>query len=252
MITKNELLKYSSLLKKKGRKEENKFIVEGKRLVEEGLNSSFTLAALFSSVNFANSNPEFIAKYLNKGLEILPGHDFERLCDTKTPQGIAAVFEIPDWTEQVFGNGNLIVALNDISDPGNAGTILRTCNWFGITEVLASENTVDLFNPKLVRSSMGSLFHILAKQSANIVRELEELHKRDYRILVADTEGDNIYQFNPGGPAVIVFCNEANGPSPEILRLTDKTITIPKYGRAESLNVASAAAVILSELRKVR
>jgi len=251
MITKNELKYYSSLLNKKDRNIKKKFSVEGKRLVEEGLKSSYDCEIIISTDHFVESHPEFIDQYSQKHLrvETLSENDFKKLCDTKSPQGIAAVFDQPE--KNSFGNvkGN-VVALENISDPGNLGTIIRNCDWFGIENILLSEKCAEGFNPKVVRSSMGSIFHIDIFQSERFVDDLSELKKEGYKLYCADMNGENIYEVEYPGESVFIFCNEASGPTDELLNIIDTKITIPKYGNAESLNVANASAVILSEVMR--
>lgn len=251
MLTKNEIKYYSALQKKKGRIEEKKFLIEGKRIVGEGLKSRYKCEAVIVSTRFSEAYPEYIEELRKSDLklEIIHNRDFEKLSDTDNPQGIAAVFEFPS-DEQKAAHSNLIAAFDDISDPGNAGTIIRTCDWFGIGEVISSENSVDLYNSKVVRASMGSIFHLRLRESSDFINDLKDLKKIGYNILCADMNGESIYEFKPARKSVIIFSNEANGPSEKVLRMSDKILTIPRFGNAESLNVATASAVIISELVK--
>ena len=139
--------------------------------------------------------------------------------------------------------------MDNISDPGNAGTILRNCDWFGVNEIILTKGSVEVYNPKTIRASMGSIFHL------KIYREIEssflsKLKENGYKILVTDIKGENINSFVFPGKAVIIFSNESLGPSGEVMEISDDLITIPGYGMAESLNVASASAVILNRVRK--
>ncbi|MDP4175222.1 MAG: RNA methyltransferase [Bacteroidota bacterium] len=249
MLTKSEIKYYASLLKKKSRLEERKFLIEGKRIVEEGLKSSYKCETVIISFHFNEANPEYVESLNNRGfnLQVLNSKDFEKLCDTDNPQGIAAVFEIPD-AHKNSSSFDLSVALEDIADPGNAGTIIRTCDWFGIKNVIFSENSVDLYNSKVIRSSMGSIFHVNTKQSLDFLSDIQEMKKEGYSIICADMKGENIFNFRPKKPSVVIFSSEANGPSDAILKLSDKVISIPRFGNAESLNVATASAVVISEL----
>lgn len=253
MLTKNEIKYYSSLQKKRVRTEEGKFLTEGKRLVEEGLKSNFKCETVIVSSHFNETNPEYIEELQKShfNLQVIHNRDFDSLSDTDNPQGIAAVFEIPEANEKRIKHPGLVVALEDISDPGNAGTIIRTCDWFGVGEIILSRNSVDIYNSKVIRSSMGSVFHINVRESEDFLSDLEELKAEHYTIICADMNGENVYSFKPLKRSVVVFANEANGPSREVLQLSDKIVTIPRFGAAESLNVASAAAVIISEMVKV-
>ena len=251
MLTKRELKYYSSLNKVKYRKIEQKFIVEGIKLVDEAISSHFECEVIIASNSFANSNSEKLNKYKHSTIvQIIPDNDFVTIADTHTPQGILAIMEIPlqryiDETKE-----NTVVALENISDPGNVGTIIRTCDWFGIKDIIISSNSVDIYNPKVIRSTMGSLFHINIHISENIYGTLKALQKNGKSILCTDMNGRNIYTTDKDKSSVLVFSNEASGPTERLLEISDSTITIPKFGDAESLNVATAAAVIISEFVK--
>ncbi len=248
MISKNNLKYYSSLLNKKFRQSENKFIVEGEKIVNEGLQSNFACEVIFLSENFAESNPGFVTLLKKKKqlFNIIKEKEFEKLSDTVNPQGVAAVFHKPK--KQIATDNDFMVALENISDPGNVGTILRNCDWFGVKEIIMGENCAELYNPKTIRASMGSIFHLHINENEKLIDSLNLLKSRGYRIICADLNGTNLFESKLDSKSVIVFSNEANGPSAELLNLSDEIITIPKYGNAESLNVASASAVILSHL----
>ncbi|MBI9072659.1 MAG: RNA methyltransferase [Melioribacteraceae bacterium] len=250
MLTNNELKYYSSLNSKKFRKLENKFLAEGKRLVSELLNSSYEIEIVFFTENFEMNNAEFIRLIKGSKIksEIVKEKDFKKLCDTLSPQGIVAVVKSFLNTKTTIEE-KLIVALESISDPGNLGTILRNSDWFGIKTIILSENCAEVFNPKVLRSSMGAVFHLNIIESSRFVFDLRELYK-DYNILTADMNGQNLYESSINEKSILVMCNEANGPSKELLEITNTKLTIPKLGSVESLNVASASAVLLAELTK--
>lgn len=248
MISKNELKYYSSLLIKKFRQMEAKFLVEGLKIVEEGLKSGYKCEAVFVTPAFINSFPDVINilnKKTNRVLE-LKSIDFQKISDTKSPQGIAAVFNknYPKKNLSVL-NEKVIVLIDNISDPGNLGTIIRTCDWFGLYNILITDQSVEYLNPKVIRATMGSLFHL------NIYDEIYEndlvnLKSNGYQIVCADTKGKNVLTYKPYKKTIITFSNESIGPSEKIRNLSDEFVTIPGKGRAESLNVSSAAAIILS------
>lgn len=239
---------YASLLRKKYRTSENKFLVEGKRNVEEGLNSKYFCEKIFVSQKFyINARSRKI--FRNKEFEVLNKSDLLRLTDTVTPQGIAAVFRIPPPKIIEHIKSNIIVFLENISDPGNLGTMMRICDWFGINTILSTENTVDAYNPKVIRASMGSIFHLDVIDGITL-DSLDILRDKGYRLVCSDINGDNIYNFKISDKIIIAFSNESSGPSEELLSKSDFKVTIPKIGKAESLNVATASAVILSELTR--
>ncbi len=251
MLTKRELKYYTSLNKVKYRKIEQKFIVEGKRLVDEAVESNFDCEVIIASESFAKTNTEKINKYKHRTIvQTIADNDFSTIADTQTPQGVLAIMEIPlqryiDETKE-----GLVVALENISDPGNVGTIIRTCDWFGINDIIISSNSVDIYNPKVIRSTMGSLFHVNIQISENIVGTLKAFKQKGKKIFCADMNGENIYDFNKSKSAVLVFSNEASGPTERLLEIADSIITIPKFGNAESLNVATATAIVVSEFAK--
>jgi TrmH family RNA methyltransferase len=248
MLTKNELKYYSSLNQKKFRNKENKFIVEGNKIVEEGLNSIFKCDAVLVTNQYFEENRSYLQKISKKTrLEILKNPDFARLTDTVAPQGIAAVFQKTIHTEKSLDNitSGQAVCLENISDPGNMGTIIRTCDWFGVKDILTINNCADIYNPKTVRASMGSIFHLNIFEDVSF-EKLLSIKKRGYKVLCSDLNGKNIYEYNLRGKSIITFSNEASGPSQQLIEISDDIITIPKKGKAESLNVASASAVILA------
>jgi TrmH family RNA methyltransferase len=256
-MTKNEIKYYSSLLKKKFREDEKKFLAEGIKIIREGIcsqNWKKRCEKVFVSNNFLTEHPEFIDELQSYSItpETVNQQEISKLTDTVTPQGIAAVFNIPEPAEASAGNlsNGLTAALESINDPGNMGTILRNCDWFGIKNVLLSPGCADIYNPKTIRSCMGSLFHLNIFKDVVFEKAFLNFKKKEINILCADLNGEDIFSHRLSLPSVIVFANEANGPSDKVLALTDKIITIKKLGNAESLNVASASAVILAELTK--
>jgi len=251
MLTKRELKYYSSLNKVKYRKIEQKFIVEGIKLVDEALNSFFDCEVVIVTENFAKLHSDKLSKYKHITIvQTISNNDFSVISDTQTPQGILAIMEIPLQRYIEETNNNTVVALENISDPGNVGTIIRTCDWFGIKDIIISSNSVDIYNPKVIRSTMGSIFHINIHTSENIYGTLKALKNNGKSILCADMNGENIYTTSKNKYPVLVFSNETNGPTEKLLEISDSLITIPKFGEAESLNVATAAAVIISEFVK--
>jgi RNA methyltransferase, TrmH family len=252
MITKNELKYYSSLQLKKNRVKERKFLVEGVKNVIEGLNSNLECELIFVTRKFSGINKKIISLPEIQTQKIIPlkQEEFLKISDSKSPQGIAAVFlnpakqfEIKNFDEEI------IVYLDQISDPGNLGTIIRNCDWFGIKTILISKNCVEYTNPKVIRSSMGSVFHINLIEEASI-KSLTKLKKNNFEILCADTEGENIFKYRSRNKKVIILSSEAHGPSVEVENIADNKIYIPGRGNAESLNVASASAVILAEITR--
>lgn len=251
MLSKNELKETVSLLQKKYRNEKSKFIVEGRKLIFEALISGFKCELIVSTNHFNEISGDFFEEKIVEAIrhETVKQIEFEKLSDTKTPQGIIGIFEKKGNKKEIL-NSNIIVALENISDPGNLGTILRNADWFGCRQIILSENCAEIFNPKVIRSSAGSVFHLDIFEEDNFVESLLTLKKKNYKIFSSDLAGENIYEINSKEKFVVVFCNEGNGPTNELISISDSKITIPKIGKAESLNVASASAIILSELSR--
>jgi len=253
MISKNDLQYYSSLLKKKHRKAENKFIVEGNKSVLEGINSKNECEIVFVTHKFSKENHQTIAEIVKKKkkIEILKQNEFLKIADTETPQGIAAVFIKPDFKLQtnLLLNESIVVLLDNISDPGNLGTIIRNCDWFGVKNILLSEIIVDYTNPKVLRSSMGSIFHVNIFEEVS-AESLLRLKENGFEIPCADLDGENIFNYKSENRKILILSSESHGPSKEIKEMSDRKFSIPKIGNAESLNVASASAVLLAELTK--
>jgi len=253
MISKKDLQYYSSLLKKKYRKSESKFIVEGKKSVLEGLNSNYECEIVFITNKFIENNKAAKTEIVKKEvkIEILKQKEFQLISDTESPQGIAAVFSKSKllFSQASFDDDKIIVMLDNISDPGNLGTIIRNCDWFGIKNILLSTSIVDYTNSKVVRSTMGSVFHLNIFEEVN-VESLLKLKEDGFEIICADMVGENIFDYKSDKKRILILSSESHGPSKEIENMSDKKISIPKIGNAESLNVASASAVLLAELTK--
>lgn len=246
MATKEEIKYYASLKQKKAREESGLFIAEGRKIVAEGLKSPCGCARLFVKAGAEKSDPEIAALVEGWSYEALGEADFNRISDTESSQGVIGIF---DYRKLIIRkpSSEKLVALFDLSDPRNVGTITRTCDWFGLKELLIGETCVDLFNPKAVRSTMGSIFHCRYLMPESLAEDLAS-YKKSYRIITADIDGTDYRSFDYSGKGIYVFSNEARGPSDEILALSDALVTIPGAGKAESLNVACAASIIASRM----
>ena len=254
MISQTKLKYYSALLQKKYRQDEKKFIVEGKKLVEEGIQQTrYRCDVIFITNEFNEKNEAFVFSLLKDfPVEIIRNIDFKRLCDTQHPQGIAAVFQFPIDLEQPKLLSRKIIYLENIADPGNLGTIIRTCDWFGFGQILLSKNCVELFNPKVIRASMGSIFHLSVSENVDLPF-LTNLNKLGFEILCSDLAGKVFSEIERPEKLILCLSSESDGPSSELIAVSDYKITIPKTcpsgrqaGNAESLNVASASAILLN------
>ena len=237
-LSKNHLKLITSLSQKKYRHKYKLFVVEGMKVVQEFLNSSYELEILFST--------ESSFSYLDNYIEVSE-QELKKISSLKTPNKVVALFKIP--VEKNSNSSGLIVALDAINDPGNLGTIIRLCDWFGVDKLLCSKETVDCYNTKVVQSSMGSLTRV----AISYIDLKEYLLSVSIPIFIADMDGDNVYEMKPPTSAVLVMGNEANGISNYIKEIVSTKITIPRYGNSqltESLNVATATAILLSEFRR--
>ncbi|MEW5844126.1 MAG: RNA methyltransferase [Bacteroidota bacterium] len=251
-MTKNELKYYSSLLNKKQRREENKILVEGRKLITEAIGSGYECEILFVAKDSFEEDKDFSGLIQKRKIKIefLKAAELSKLSDTKTNQGLIAVFRTAKLADHTSAKQNMIVALENVSDPGNMGTVIRNCDWFGVKEIILSGDCAEVFSPKVIRASAGSVFHVVAKEYKNFYDELALRKKAGYKIVCADLKGEDVYSFDLKDKIIVVFANEGNGPTPHMKQLTDMFVAIPRRGEAESLNVASASAVILSELTK--
>lgn len=241
MLSKNQIKIITSLSQKKYRKQHQLFIAEGKKVIEELL-PNFDLEWLFcvGDLNFKNVDK-------NKVYQVTDT-EIKKISVLTTATNCLAVFRIPEERENKELKG-LIIALDDIRDPGNLGTIIRLCDWFGIETLLCSEETVDVYNPKVVQATMGSISRVNVIYG-NIV---EILKTTSLPVFGTFMDGENIYKKELPKEGIIVMGNEANGISSEIEKIAKNKISIPRFGKlqaTESLNVATATAIILSEFRR--
>ncbi|MFC4267582.1 TrmH family RNA methyltransferase [Polaribacter marinivivus] len=237
-ISKNQLKLITSLSKKKYRQKHKLFVAEGVKVVNELLNSSFELDQLFATEDFDTQH---------KNYQIISNEELRKISSLKTPNKVLGIFKIP--AEKEISNKGLILVLDDINDPGNLGTIIRLCDWFGVTTLVCSNETVDCYNQKVVQSSMGSLTRLAIKY----LNLKEYLSNTELPTFIADMDGENVYKKELPKEAVLIMGNEANGVSDEIKSLIKHKISIPRFGNlqeTESLNVATATAILLSEFRR--
>ena len=239
-ISKNQFKLITSLSQKKYRQKHKLFIAEGIKVVQEILNSSFELEMLFCTDDFSSDVSE------EKTVRVSEA-DLKKISNLKTPNKALGIFKIPD--EKLNLDKGLTVALDAINDPGNLGTIIRLCDWFGVEELVCSTDTVDCYNQKVVQASMGSLTRISIRY-VDLAKYLAETKKPTF---IADMDGENVYKTNLPKQGVLIMGNEANGVSNEIKNLITHKISIPRFGdtqETESLNVATATAILLSEFKR--
>ena len=238
MLSKSQIKLITSLKQKKYRQQEGLFVAEGLKTIKELLNSSLKLYHVFTTESF-NINAE--------NETIITEKELKKISFLTTPNKALAVFKIPEATD--INNNKLIVALDDVRDPGNLGTIIRLCDWFGVLDLVCSEATVDCFNPKVIQATMGSITRVNISY-LNLENFLKE---NETEVFGAFMDGKNVYKSELPNKGILVLGNEANGISATIETLINKRISIPRFGQlqaTESLNVATATAILLSEFKR--
>jgi TrmH family RNA methyltransferase len=261
MLSKARLKELSGLKSKKGRIAQGKFLIEGLRLCEEAADSSWMVETVLFAPTFGEEAREkaLLRKLQSRDIELVQvrNQDIEKLSETVTAQGIVCVVKaghrsIEGIWKKILKEGSgrgLVLALDGVSDPGNAGTLIRTADTFGVTTVLLSSNMVELYNPKVIRSRMGSLFHLPVVDGVDLEKTIPELKKRKFRILSTHVDkGRDLKKLHLSEKVCLLLGSEAEGLSSELQRLSDEMIHIPTWGKAESLNVAVAGGILLYEL----
>jgi len=251
-------LKFIGKLKQKKYRDSGKlFIIEGKHIIEECLNSEYFSDKLQKIILRNDFDDKiFLEKIIKFSPEILNGKDFIKLTDTVNSQGIIGIVKMPEQSqfETKKFQSKVIVALDNINDPGNLGTILRTCYWFGVNEIIISENSVDIYNSKTIRASQGAIFNVNIYCDVNLSFELEYYRKSGYEILFTKLDSDiflNENIFSKEKKYVFVFGNEANGISGNLKKSVMHTgIKIKSYSKCESLNLGTSVGIVLYEMNK--
>ncbi|MFD2743569.1 MULTISPECIES: TrmH family RNA methyltransferase [Sphingobacterium] len=245
MLSKSLIRLITSLQHKKFRRQHGLFCVEGLKSILEFADSAYQVETIFAT-------PSAVAKLskIPQNIKLVPVNEDElkKISFLTNPQGAVALVKIPITDnltrEQLKGHHNLV--LDDVQDPGNMGTILRTAEWFGFRQIIASLDTVDVYNPKVVQATMGSLARMRV-----VYTDIEILIKENavpsYGALL---DGDSIYQTDFKHEGLIILGNEGNGIRPTLLNQINHAVTIPAFGKAESLNVAVAATVFCSEIAR--
>ena len=238
MLSKNQVKLIQKLHHKKYRNELNLFIVEGKKSINEFLQAGYTPQLLIATEAFTTNVPQHLITPVSKD-------ELRKVSTLQNPDEGLAVFEQPKH-KGILQEG-VIVALDNVQDPGNLGTIIRLCDWFGVETLLCNTQTVDCYNPKVVQATMGSLTRV----AVHYLDLAAFLTTTALPVYTMDLEGENLYTATFPKDCILILGNEANGISSEVRALSNEVITIPhfsKHQRTESLNVAMAGAIILSEV----
>jgi TrmH family RNA methyltransferase len=238
------------LKQRSDRAETGLYLVEGPQAVREALGVEDVLVELYCTPEAHGRHADLIAAAAAAGLavELASEEALAAMADTRTPQGIVAVArQTPVRLRSVFEDARLAVILDEVQDPGNAGTVIRAADAAGASAVVLTSGSVDPYNPKVVRATTGSLFHLDVATGASMADAAEAARSAGLQVLAADMAGEPL----PGlgdvltRPTAWLFGNEARGLSAEARRLADRAVAVPIYGSAESLNLATAASVCL-------
>ena len=239
MIVKSQLKLIRSLHQKKYRNQHQLFIAEGIKVVNELLDSDFRPYQLYTT------DPQILATS-KVAFEAISEGELKQMSTLTTPNTVLGVFHIPEAEKVEFSDW--ILVLDAVRDPGNLGTIIRLCDWFGIRHLVCSATTVDCYNPKVLQATMGSIARVNLVYT-DLTVFLKEASRPVYGAFM---NGSSVYSEKLPKAGILVMGNEANGISEEIEKLTSKKIAIPQFGKktAESLNVASATSILLNEIRR--
>lgn len=248
----------SLLSKAKERKKNNEYVVEGIRMVSEA--PADLLVKIYMSERFQNNNSEYVKELVKKqgisddSIEIVADNVFDRMSQTQTPQGIMAVVRVKDNSLSDMLSGNpLLILVENLQDPGNLGTIIRMGEGAGVTGVIMSPNTVDIYNPKTIRSTMGSIFRVPFIYVQDFGEAVSECQKSGVKVYAAHLDGKNTYLGEDySTPTAFLIGNEGNGLTDDITKQADTLIRIPMEGEVESLNAAIACTILTYEAVRQR
>lgn len=245
MIVKSQVKYIQSLGHKKHRDQDDAFIAEGPKLIHELLHAqNVQPVELFAVKDWIALNQSSLKKLTGLQLIEINEQELSRISFLTTPNQVLGIFKKPVFTE-IKPEGRVTLLLDNIQDPGNAGTILRIADWFAVKQIICSEESADIFNPKVVQATMGSISRVQVVYT-NLLSFIET--HRDIPVYATLLDADSIRNYKPIKQGMIIIGNESKGISKDLLKIIDHKITIPKTGEAESLNAAVATGIILSHL----
>ena len=236
MVSDKQIKIIKSLKLKKNRIKHNLFVAEGDKTILELILADFKINSLYS----VNTNIEGVENSVVQ----LSKSELNKMSNLSNPKNSLGVFEIPK--SKKIDYNKLIIGLDNISDPGNLGTIIRLCDWFGVEDLICSLETVDCYNPKVVQASMGSISRV----NITYLDLQKTIEKNSFKTYGTYMQGDSLYDIDEIQQGLILFGNEANGINPNLSKFIDKRLSIPRFGKlkkTESLNVANALSIVLSE-----
>jgi RNA methyltransferase, TrmH family len=238
------------LEKRRFRDEEGVILIEGKKIFEEAVTAGLEVIQILVTEKFLQQQTDFVReqKLHQFAMMHLSEANMLRLAGTKTPQGLMAVVQKPVADLHKIAESQVIVACDNIRDPGNLGTIFRTADWFGVQSILVSSEGTDPYNDKVIRATMGSLFHLNIYTSDSFVSDCLALKDKGFKIVVSRPEVNENFVPSASSKMCLVLGNESEGTSPEIDEIADANYSIKRYGKAESLNVAVSFGIMMNEL----
>lgn len=250
MISNAQIKTIASYKLAKFRNQDEVFVVEGVKMVDELLRSNHTIEMICATKNWIEEHKK-IASQINLNIQEIKTQDLERISSLTTPNQVLAIVKRKE-SKPIELKSQLVIALDEIKDPGNLGTIVRIADWFGIENIICSENTVDIYNPKAIQATMGSLFRINITYN-NLFQYLQTLPSSHPIYGTIIEGGKNLYQENLQQEGIIVIGSESHGISQEIKQLITHPLTIPSFSKEqgpESLNASIATSIICSEFRR--
>lgn len=238
LLSKSQIKLITSLQQKKYRDNSGLFVAEGPKVISELIDANFELHSFFVIESTENQN---------NAIQIISKDELRKISFLKNSNSSLAVFKIPK--QKSISEKGVVIALDAIRDPGNLGTIIRLCDWFGVSQIICSKDTVDCYNPKVIQATMGSIsrVNVIYTNLSDFIKE------SNVPVFGGTMNGENIYSKELPQNAIIVLGNEGKGISEEIMNLLTHKITIPKFGslqKTESLNVAMATSILLSEFKR--
>ena len=238
------------LKEKKYRDIENSYIIEGIKIVKEAIEEKATIKQIVvceECINDGELDKDTLYEIAKYNLIYVTKKVFDLITDVKTPQGIIAVVEKSNINKEVDYSQDIIIALDDLQDPGNLGTILRTVDSANLNQIILSKNSADPYNPKVVRSTMGAIFRVNILEVENLKYELEKVKQNGFKVMVTPLDTKNSIYDTEYNKKVIVIGNEAKGVSEEIQNMADEKVKIPMLGKTESLNASVATGIMVYE-----
>lgn len=259
-IPKKKLKELRELTHKKYRDDRKQFIVEGVRFVQEAVDSDYHIIEAYHTkeLALAPDGSRLLKRLREKTRNVMEvgAREMELISETVSFQGVLAVMEQKKFSVELLlkqeNGSSVIVALDSVSDPGNLGTMLRTCDWFGVDGVLLGKNSVELYNPKVLRATMGGVFHVPIVEDVDLLSTITRARGMGYTVYATDVKGETHFdKVRYSNRCILVFGNEARGVSDQIRELADVRVFIRRYGLGDSLNVSVACGVVLSAMHRL-